>query len=260
MGQPIYTEQDFLRKAYEINKDQYDYSLVEYVNWKTDVKIICPVHGVFMQAPYRHINRHAGCPKCRWIKRDNTCLQKYGVRNPFMVDEIMTEDVIQKAGNNRLSTMRSKYGVDNPSMLDWVNNKKWETEKINGTASTSYPEEIMYAKLVEKFGVYNVKRQYHQDKRYPFKCDFYVKPTDMFIELNLYWTHGEHWFNANSDEDIKTLQYWREKAKCGIDQYESAIYTWTIRDLLKRETATENNINYVVLWDMDEVKRFYENL
>ena len=101
--------------------------MVEYVNWKTDVKIICPVHGVFMQAPYRHINRHAGCPKCRWDKREKTCLQKYGVRNPLMLDSIMSNDVKQKAATNRLKTMRFKYGVDNPSQLSDIKEKKKET-------------------------------------------------------------------------------------------------------------------------------------
>lgn len=41
----------------------YDYSLVEYINAKKDVKIICPKHGIFNQTPPTHF-ANSGCPKC----------------------------------------------------------------------------------------------------------------------------------------------------------------------------------------------------
>ena len=47
----------------ELIKDQYDYSLVRYVNNHTKVKIICPIHGVFEQTPDSHL-QGAGCPRC----------------------------------------------------------------------------------------------------------------------------------------------------------------------------------------------------
>ena len=39
------------------------YSLTEYVDSKTKVKIICPEHGEFLQNPGNHLNNH-GCQKC----------------------------------------------------------------------------------------------------------------------------------------------------------------------------------------------------
>lgn len=47
----------------EVHGDKYDYSLVEYVNWKTKVKIICKDHGVFEQEPNSHRSGY-GCKKC----------------------------------------------------------------------------------------------------------------------------------------------------------------------------------------------------
>lgn len=52
-----------IQKAKEVHGDKYDYSLVEYVNAKTKVDIICPVHGVFKSIFTRHIESK-GCPKC----------------------------------------------------------------------------------------------------------------------------------------------------------------------------------------------------
>ncbi len=58
-----YTTKHFIQKAKQIHDDKYDYSLVEYKNKETKVKIICPVHGVFEQIPNNHI-RGSGCNKC----------------------------------------------------------------------------------------------------------------------------------------------------------------------------------------------------
>jgi len=44
----------------------YDYSLVKYKNNITKVKIICPIHGIFLQKPHHHLN---GC-KCQKCAKD----------------------------------------------------------------------------------------------------------------------------------------------------------------------------------------------
>lgn len=54
----------FLAAAANVHGDRYDYSLVEYVNSFTPVKIVCKLHGAFEQKPAYHINSKAGCPKC----------------------------------------------------------------------------------------------------------------------------------------------------------------------------------------------------
>jgi len=40
-------KESFLKRAIETHGDRYDYSLVEYINTSTPVKIICKEHGVF---------------------------------------------------------------------------------------------------------------------------------------------------------------------------------------------------------------------
>ena len=56
------------------------------------------------------------------------------------------------------------------------------------------------------------------------------------------WTHGERPFNPNLKEDQATLQEWQSKNN---KFYNCAIETWTVRDVLKRETAKKNNLNYL---------------
>ena len=58
------TTKKFIEKAKKIHGDIYDYSLVNYVNCNTKVKIICPKHGIFMQTPLHHLSGE-GCPNCK---------------------------------------------------------------------------------------------------------------------------------------------------------------------------------------------------
>jgi len=53
----------FIENSNKIHKNKYDYTLVNYINNKAKVKIICPFHGVFNQRPDNHINGQ-NCPKC----------------------------------------------------------------------------------------------------------------------------------------------------------------------------------------------------
>lgn len=54
---------EFKQKSNEQHNNFYNYSLVEYKSSRVKVKIICPNHGEFKQAPHEHMIG-AGCPKC----------------------------------------------------------------------------------------------------------------------------------------------------------------------------------------------------
>ena len=58
------TTEEFIIKATNIHGDKYDYSQVEYINNRTNVIIICKIHGEFEQPPTSHIHVKAGCPTC----------------------------------------------------------------------------------------------------------------------------------------------------------------------------------------------------
>lgn len=62
-----FTTDIFIKRAKEIHGERYDYSLVDYVNAKTKIKIICPAHGIFEQIPYNHLSGK-GCMECGHIE------------------------------------------------------------------------------------------------------------------------------------------------------------------------------------------------
>ena len=59
-----FTTEEFIINAKKVHGDKYDYSKVEYVNSRTPVAIICPIHGEFWQVPTMHYNEGHGCPTC----------------------------------------------------------------------------------------------------------------------------------------------------------------------------------------------------
>ena len=58
------TTEEFISDAIKIHGEKYDYSLVDYKDKYTKVKIICPTHGEFEQEPVYHI-------------RGNSCKSKH---------------------------------------------------------------------------------------------------------------------------------------------------------------------------------------
>ena len=69
-------ELHFIERAKEIHGNKYDYSNLQYKNYRTKVRILCHQkdekgieHGEFWQLPSKHITSHQGCPKCRYLNR-----------------------------------------------------------------------------------------------------------------------------------------------------------------------------------------------
>jgi len=65
-----YTTDTFITKANDIHGNIYDYSLVNYVDSKIKVIIICKKHDIFEQAPNKHLQKQ-GCSKCNCYEKSN---------------------------------------------------------------------------------------------------------------------------------------------------------------------------------------------
>jgi len=94
----------FIANAKSIHGDKYDYSLIEYTDCDSKVKIICGKHGEFAQSPYAHVNMKQGCPSCGKEFCYNLCKSKL----------LTTEEFIEKA--------KSRHGNRyDYSLVDYVN-------------------------------------------------------------------------------------------------------------------------------------------
>ncbi len=68
-GKMLLTKDEVIKDFRKIHGDKYDYSELIYLNARTPVKIICNIHGGFLQIPDSH-KRGTGCPTCNlgWSK------------------------------------------------------------------------------------------------------------------------------------------------------------------------------------------------
>lgn len=104
----------------------------------------------------------------------------------------------------------------------------------------------MYELLLKYFSSNDIERQYHS-KVYPFNCDFYIKPLDLYIKCNYHWTHGKMPFDNNDLACMNKLNTWVEKAKKS-DFYKCAIDVWTHRDCEKMNCVKNNKLNALFIY------------
>lgn len=64
---PGITKEYFLEKAGIKWNNKYSYDLANFINGKSIIKIICPIHGEYQCSVSRHLDRR-DCPKCRKIQ------------------------------------------------------------------------------------------------------------------------------------------------------------------------------------------------
>ena len=192
-------------------------------------------------------------------KIKQTCLERYGVDCSFKIDSVqekIKQTCLKKYGvysyskTEEYSDYMSKL-MSSKEMQDKIN----ETKRKNHTFNTSKIENKLYKEIKLIFP--SVIAQYNKDDRYPWNCDFYIPELDMFIEFQGSWTHGKHPFDYNSEEDQKILKKWKIK---NTKYYNNAIQTWIDRDQKKRETAKKNNLNYIELFNKEDIQLFLINL
>ena len=189
-------------------------------------------------------------------KMKSTSLQRYGKEYYTQTEEykervkLIKEEKIKKLKKY----FKDTYGVDwitqSPIFID----KCLKTKKQNKTFNTSKPELYVKDILENIFGKDNVLYQY-KDERYPYECDFYVKNLDMFIECNFHWTHMFHPFDIKNEDDLESKRLLEQKAKTS-QFYANALNVWTVRDVNKLQTALKNNLNYVVLYNDQDLEKF----
>lgn len=66
--------ESFVKQSILVHGYKYDYSLVDYKNNRTKIKIVCKEHGSFWQLPDTHIYQKSGCPQCYY--ENGACFTK----------------------------------------------------------------------------------------------------------------------------------------------------------------------------------------
>ena len=250
-------KEEFVEKSTVVHGSKYDYSQVEYVNNKTKVEIICPKHGSFFQTPSNHLLY--GCPNCKNNSRITPFQEFVGKASKIHNNRYDYVETSYVKTHDKMTILCQKHGPFTQSPHSHLQGngcpkcgieKQIVSKRINKTFNTSSIEDNLSILLESKFS--KVFRQYNRDPRYPYQCDFYIPERDMFIELNAFWTHDTHWYNPNSSRD-------RTKRKQLLEKYKKTWgeFAWWTSDIKKRNAAKKNNLNYVVLWNEQDIDDWF---
>ena len=130
----------FIEEAIKVHGGLYEYHKVNYINTKTKVCIVCPIHGDFWQIPTNHL-KGKGCPFCsgnakKWNKE--TCEQearKYEYIFDFRV--------------------RSGGACNMAQRMGWLKDYTWLRKMPPKTADYEKDKKYIYAyEFVEQKAVY----------------------------------------------------------------------------------------------------------
>ena len=207
----------FIEKAKQMHGDKYDYSKVEYINNKTKVYIICPIHGEFEMRPDHHLSGQ-GCPKC---------VNKY----------VTTEEFIEKAKQ----VHGDKYDY---SKVEYVNTKTpiciicpkhgefWQRVEKHvyercgcPTCNESRLEKEVYTLLTDS----NINFEYQKKFNWLGKqsLDFYLPDYNIAIE-------------CQGEQHFKPIKHFGGEERFKID---------VKRDVNKNFLCQENNIKLLYIKD-----------
>lgn len=140
---------DFLGKALKIHKNKYDYSLVEYKNNDTKIKIICPTHGIFEQIPHHHTNGD-GCKMCADDSKKlntETFIKRATCINGDKYDYSLS---IFNGSFQKIKIICKEHGIFEQRAGEHINQHKRGCPKCGGTLKSSTEEFILKANKIHK--------------------------------------------------------------------------------------------------------------
>lgn len=171
------TTDSFIKEAIKTHGDRYDYSNTNYIDAKTNVNIICKVHGEFSQSPRSHIKGH-NCILCSGTKKRTTDEfvklsteihgSRYDYSNTHYINAQINVDIVCKVHGEFSQSPRSHLRgsdcphcvtpnniKDKPTLLYYLKINNGEAYKIGITSKSldvrfkcdNIKIDVLYAKI-----------------------------------------------------------------------------------------------------------------
>lgn len=211
---------DFTERSKKVHGDYYDYSRANYVNFKTKLEIVCPMHSSFWTTPLSHIYLKSGCPTCG-LKKRKTKPKK------------TTEEFVKKSNvvhDSRYGYTKAIYTSSSEKLIitchDHGDFEMAANNHLNGSgcpACNNSKGELKIASILTKFAIPFIP-QYRIDETL-YRYDFYLPMQNILIEF-----HGV--------QHYKPVEHWGG---------ESGFINQRFRDSEKIKLAKTNNLPLIVL-------------
>jgi very-short-patch-repair endonuclease len=219
----------FVKKSKKIHGDKYDYSNVEYKNNRTNVEIICPEHGCFLQLPTHHM-KGSGCVECACKKRGENNSKELSefIKDSKKIhrDKYEYSKVIYKTNKIKVKIICSKHGLF----------KQRPDHHLMGSGCPVCREskgEREISKLLKDGGVNFESQKKFDNCKYISKLsfDFYLPKHNLCIEYNgrqhyepIDYFGGEKTFELQKKRDESKEKFCKEnKIELLIIKYDELI-------------------------------------
>lgn len=226
------TQEEFVKRSNKIHNNKYDYSLVDYVNCRTKVKIICKRCGkIFEMVPQDHLDNH-GCSTCEHIigsSKNRNCIgdkelfiKKARAVHGDKYDYFFVEYV------NRKTPVK----IVCPEHGEFWQKPSSHTKGYGCSRCKQSLQERIVNKWLEDNKIINEYEKYYPDLKdiLPLSYDFYLPDYNLLIECNGRQHYEPVQFNG------KTIEEAKEDLK--LQRH---------HDWLKRKYARDNKINLLII-------------
>lgn len=235
--------EQFIKAATIIHGGIYEYHKVNYVNGKTKVCIVCPIHGDFTQTPINHL-KGKGCPHCsgnakKWNKE--TCEQE--ARKYEYIFDYSTK----------------ACGAYNKARANgWLENYTWLKKLPPKIADYNKKTKYIYAyEFVAQKAVYVgltnslIRRDWqHRNSKYSsvyrfaeeYKCNIpYPQKIESGVPVGESGGREKHWVNFYKNQGWQILN----RAKTGVRESSVGIYypvKWNKRLIREKAKECDNDL------------------
>jgi len=230
----------FIKKSRKIHNNKYDYSLVQYINNKIKVKIICPIHGVFEQVPMSHLKGN-GCWDCRNEHisekyRDSLeiFIQKAKKVHGDKYDYSLVEYINNKTNVKIICNKCKKIFKQSPNNHISISNKNG-CPRCKISKGEIKIENYLNSHLIKFKQQYKFKNCRGLKNLLPF--DFYLPEYNTCIEFD-------------GQQHIKPIKHFG-----GIRRFKQTILT----DQIKNKYCKDNNIDLVRIRDIKLIDKILES-
>jgi len=190
-----FTKELFINNSIKIHGDKYDYSLVEYINNNTKIKIICKEHGIFEQSPRSHTLNKSGCPVC--IGRNKTT-EDFIKQSKNIHNDTYTYDNVKYINSiTKVSIYCENHGIFNITPNNHLQGKGCPI------CRESHGEKSIRIFLESNNIEYISQKKFNDCKhKRPLPFDFYLPKYNMCIEFDGEQHFKKFRFELNDDKLI----------------------------------------------------------
>lgn len=223
-NKPRYNNEKIISEFIKTHGNIYDYSLINYINKITKVKIICHKHGIFEQLPHSHRSGQ-GCAKCS----NKNLTNEERINNFKLVHGNRYNYSLVNYVNNTtpIKIICKNHGIfEQTSSVHLLENG---CQKCSESKGEKKVREFLENNNIE----YNPQHRFKNCKyKYPLPFDFYLPELNILIEF-----HGiQHY---------KVIKAWGGESRFNHRKF---------LDKIKMEYCDKNNIQLLIIKYDEDIK------